>query len=430
MDLITQQSALNGSVNIPGSKSHTIRAVAIASLANGDSHIRGPLDSSDTQSAVECYRALGAQIDQRQDGWHVKGTNGQLTPPDHTIDVDNSGTTIRIAIGSCALMTQGEVTLTGDEQIQRRPAGPLAQSLNDLGATITDINNTGCPPFSVKGPIQGGETTIECKTSQYLSSLLMCCPLIKGNDQTIIYVPLLNEKPYVEITLDWLSRQGIKVFYEFGETSTFIIPPNQSYTPVNRHIPADFSSATFFLAAGALPGNDIKCNGLDFSDTQGDKLVIDYLANLQANFPNRTNDDYSRVSGGALQGCEIDMNATPDALPMMAVLACFVSGETRLINVPQARMKETDRIAVMAQELTKLGADIEELPDGLIIRQSQLKSGTVQGHGDHRVIMSLAIAGTQIQGGVHIQGADAMSVTYPTFAQDLQSIGGQVTIHD
>jgi len=425
MDLTTQKSTLNGTVDIPGSKSHTIRSVAIAALANGNSHIRGPLDSSDTQSAVEAYRALGAKIDQRVDGWHVTGQCGKLTAPDHTIDVGNSGTTIRIALGSCALMTEGEVTLTGDKQIQRRPAKPLARSLKDLGATVVDINNTGCPPFSVKGPIQGGETTIECKTSQYLSSLLMCCPLAQND--TLIKVPLLNETPYVGITLDWLNRQGIKLDYE-SDYSEFRVPGRQSYTPVNRLIPADFSSATFFLAAGALPGNQVTSSGLDYSDTQGDKAVVEYLKALGANVT--LVEQSIHVTADTLQGCEIDMNATPDALPMMAVLACFVSGETRLVNVPQARMKETDRIAVMCQELTKIGADIEELSDGLIIRQSNLRSSSVQGHGDHRVIMSLAIAGTQIDGGVHIQDADAMSVTYPTFAQDLQSIGGQVTIHD
>jgi 3-phosphoshikimate 1-carboxyvinyltransferase len=425
MDLTTKKSTLNGTVNIPGSKSHTIRAVAIASLADGVSHIRGPLDSSDTQAAVETYRVLGATIDQREDAWHVTGTNGKLTAPSDTIDVGNSGTTIRIAMGSCALIPEGTVTLTGDEQIQGRPAQPLADALNDLGATITNLNGTDCPPFTIQGRIQGGETSIECKTSQYLSSLLMACPL--ADNDTHIKVPLLNEAPYVGITLDWLDRQGIKIDYA-EDYSEFHVPGRQTYQPVNRLIPADFSSATFFLAAGALAGNDITSNALDYTDTQGDKAVVEYLHSLGAKVT--VNETSVHVTNAPLTGCEIDMNATPDALPMMAVLGCFTQGETRLVNVPQARMKETDRIAVMAQELTKIGADIEELPDGLIIRQSQLKPGTVQGHGDHRVIMSLAIAGTQINGGVHIQGADAMSVTYPTFAQDLASIGGNVKITD
>lgn len=424
MDLTTRQSNLSGSVDIPGSKSHTIRAVAIASLADGESHIRGPLDSEDAHAAVKTYTALGANIDQREDGWHVTGTNGNLTAPSDIIDVGNSGTTIRIAMGSCALIPEGTVTLTGDEQIQRRPAGPLAQALNDLGATVSDLNGTGCPPFSIQGQIKGGHTTIECVTSQYLSSLLMCTPLAEND--TIITVPLLNEAPYVGITLDWLKRQGINV-NAADDYSEFHVPGGQTYAPVDRLIPADFSSATFFLCAGALAGNSVTSRGLDYSDTQGDKAVVEYLRALGADVT--VNESDIHVQHKALVGCEIDMNATPDALPMLAVLACFAEGETRLVNVPQARLKETDRIAVMAQELKKLGADVEELDDGLIIRQSDLHSGTVSGHGDHRVVMSLAIAGTRIEDGVKIEGADAMAVTYPTFAEDLRSIGGDVTQH-
>lgn len=424
MDLTTRQSNLSGTVDIPGSKSHTIRAVAIASLAEGESHIRGPLDSEDAHAAVNTYTALGAKIDQREDGWHVTGTGGKLTAPAEAIDVGNSGTTINIAMGSCALIPDGKVTLTGDEQIQVRPAKPLAQSLNDLGATVIDLNGTGCPPYSIEGTLRGGSTTIECKTSQYLSSLLMACPL--AEQDTHITVPLLHEAPYVGITLDWLARQGIKIDAA-DDYSEFHIPGGQSYQPVDRHIPADFSSATFFLCAGALPGNSITSNGLDYSDTQGDKAVVEYLNALGADVT--IQDATIHVSHRELKGCEIDMNATPDALPMLAVLACFAQGETRLVNVPQARLKETDRIAVMAQELATLGANITEREDGLIIRQSQLHTGTVSGHGDHRVIMSLAIAGTQIPDGVHIEGADAMAVTYPTFASDLASIGGDLTQH-
>jgi len=424
MDLICRKSRLQGTVAIPGSKSHTIRAVAIASLASGDSTIEGALDSSDTHSAAEAYSTLGATIQSQGTTWRISGTDGNLTAPPDPIDVGNSGTPIRIAMGSCALISEGNVILTGDEQIQRRPAKPLAQSLNDLGAKVEDMNGTGCPPFRVQGRIRGGETSIEAITSQYLSSLLMCTPL--ADNDTLIRVPLLNEAPYVGITLDWLDRQGIKLDYA-SDYSEFRIPGGQSYAPVNRRIPADFSSATFFLAAGACLDNAVTCEGLDFSDTQGDKAVVEYLKAMGARVT--MNDQTISVQADALRGCELDMNATPDALPMMAVLGCLAQGETRLVKVPQARMKETDRIAVMHQELTKMGADIEELPDGLIIRQSNLKGTEVQGHGDHRVIMSLAVAGTFIEGTTTVKGADAMSITYPDFAAHIQSIGGNVKMN-
>ncbi len=273
----------------------------------------------------------------------------------------------------------------------------------------------------VSGTLRGGEARIEAVTSQYVSALLLNAPLAEGN--TRLLVPLLNEKPYVVMTLDWLHKQGAHVSYD-DELSEFHIPGGQQYAPVNRAIPADFSSATFFLAAGALPGNDVVCRGLDMDDTQGDKAVVDYLRAMGARVDIQA--DGIHVRAEALRGCELDLNATPDALPMLAALACFAEGETRLVNVPQARLKETDRIQVMRQELEKLGAQITELEDGMIIQGGTLHAADVDGHDDHRVIMALAIAATAIEGATCIHGAEAVNVTYPGFTSDLEALGGAV----
>ncbi len=412
-------------MEIPGSKSHTIRAVAISALAGGKSVIREPLLSADTRATVDAYSALGATIEQIPGLWRIQGTGGEIRAPSGPIDVGNSGTTLRIAMGSCALLRSGKAVLTGDEQIQRRPAGPLAQSLTDLGANAVSQRGDGCAPFEIAGTLRGGETSIEAVTSQYLSSLLMCTPLAEGD--STIHVPLLNERPYVGITLDWLARQGIRIEHN-DDLSEFRVPGGQSYARVDRRIPGDFSSATFFLCAGALPGNDIVCRGLDYSDTQGDKAVVEYLREMGAEVT--VEKDEIRVKAAALSGCELDLNATPDALPAMAAIGCFARGETRLVNVPQARMKETDRIAVMRAELEKLGADVEELEDGLIVRESALHGALVDGHGDHRVVMALAIAGTHIEGETTIEGAEAMDITYPGFADALARLGGSVACLD
>lgn len=422
MKLICTPSTLRGSVEIPGSKSHTIRAVAIASLAHGESRIRGPLESDDTEAAVRAYSALGADIRVEPGEWRIKGTGGALRAPTGPIDVGNSGTTLRIAMGSSALVAEGITVLTGDDQIRRRPAGPLVGALNDLGAQARFLKDNGCPPVEIRGPIQGGTTSIKCETSQYLSSLLMCAPLAERD--TVITVPLLNEAPYVGITIDWLTRHGIKLEYA-GDYSEFAVPGGQRYQPVNRRIPADFSSGTFFLAAGALGENDIESLGLDMNDTQGDKAVVDYLRAFGARVD--VSPEGVRVSAKNLKGCELDLNATPDALPMMAVLGCFASGETRLVNVPQARIKETDRIAVMKEELETMGADIEELPDGLVVRESRLKGAVVNGHADHRVVMSLAIAAMAATGETIIEGAEAADVTYPGFRTALASLNAELS---
>ena len=424
-NLVCGCSQLRGDVVIPGSKSHTIRAVAIASLAEGDSFIERPLESEDARASIVAYRALGATIEIGSDAWRVHGFGGTPQAPDDVIDVANSGTTMRIATGSCSLLRSGAAVLTGDDQIRRRPCGPVAKSLTDLGAKVWSTRGNGCPPMIVEGRLRGGNTTIEAVSSQYLTSLLMAAPLADGD--TTIDVALLNEGPYVEMTLDWLRRQGIVVEQEGatpGKDLRYHVRGGQRYLPVSRPIPADWSTATFFLAAGALGDNAIRVQGLDLSDTQGDRAVLDYVRRLGARVV--VDADGILVQANDLVGCEFDLNATPDALPMMAVVGCFARGETRLVNVPQARLKETDRIAVMRQELQKLGATIDELPDGLVIKQSTLRGGHVEGHDDHRVVMALAIAGTHMDGVTTIHGSEAMAVTYPGFVDAITALGGAV----
>ena len=423
MKLLVDGSTLTGTVEIPGSKSHTIRAVAIAALAEGESLIEQPLDSADARAALRAYSAFGARVTEEDNCWHVAGTGGALSAPDDVIDVANSGTTIRVALGSAALLAEGQAVLTGDAQVRSRPCGPLVRSLNDLGATVRSTRGDGCAPIVVEGRLKGGSTVIEAVTSQYVTSLLINSPLAES--ETRIRVPLLNEKPYVEITLDWLRRQGI-TFEAAEDLSEFHVPGGQAYAPVRRRIPGDFSSATFFLAAGALGGNRVFSKGLDMSDTQGDKAVVGYIEAMGAKVTVLENG--VEVEAESLQGCELDLNATPDALPMMAVLACFAEGETRLVNCPQARLKETDRIHVMRVELEKLGAQVTELADGLVIHESTLRPAAVEGHDDHRVVMALAIGASMLDGTTVLNGYEAVNITFPSFLDALTGLGGQARV--
>jgi len=415
-----RKSVLRGEVKIPPSKSHTIRAIAVASLAAGDSVVLNPLDSADTRSAVRVYRGLGAEISMGPDGWYVRGREGEPKVPEEVLDVGNSGTTLMFALGTCALLREGAAVLTGDAQTRNRPADPLLSSLNDLGAIAFSTRGNGRAPFVVQGRIRGGTTSLEAHSSQYLSSLLLSVPL--GDGDAIIRVPLLNEEPYVWMTLDWMRRQGIR--WEQQGMEEFRIPGGQSYRSFHRRMPGDFSSATFFLAAGALEGNDIVCSGLDLDDPQGDKAVIEYLRCMGARV--EVEEDRVRVAAADLQGVDLDLNHTPDALPMMAVLACFARGKTRLGNVPQARIKETDRISVMCQELRKMGARIRELPDGLLVEESQLEGARLQGHGDHRVVMALTVAGLAAPGETEIDTAEAVAITFPQFSHCLEQLGADL----
>ena len=428
MKLLVDQSRLLGTVPIPGSKSHTIRGVAIASLADGTSTIRHPLISGDTMSAVSCFRELGADIDtESPNEWTITGTGGSIHVPDEPIDVGNSGTTLRIAAGTAALATGSKpIVLTGDHQIQSRPIEPLLQSLSDLGAMAKSIKGNGMAPISVQGRMRGGDTAIECMTSQYLTSLLMAAPL--ADNKTRIAVTLLNEPDYVQMTLDWLDKQGI--LYDNYNLQRFEITGGQRYKPFDLPIPADFSSATFFLCAGAILDANITLTGLDFTDSQPDKIVADYLENMGADI--RVDGNRVRIRRSELKGVDIDMNRTPDALPAMAVVGAFASGTTRLLNVPQARKKETDRIACMAAELTKLGIETEELPDGLVIHHcKKIKPAALSGHHDHRIVMALSLA-LMSRGSVggSIDTAEAINVTFPEFVTLMRALGANMKLSE
>ncbi|MHC4680177.1 MAG: 3-phosphoshikimate 1-carboxyvinyltransferase [Planctomycetota bacterium] len=409
MKLIVKKSRLKGTVSIPASKSHTIRAVAIASLADGASRIRNPLDSSDTLAAVSCYRALGAVIDTSDHQmWKVTGTAGNIAVPDETIDVQNSGTTLRIALGSAALAPAGRTTtLTGDEQIRNRPVGPLLEALNELGATCTSLNNNGKAPVQVTGKLAGGRTTIAASTSQYVSSLLLAAPLAPKD--TEIDVTMLNEPGYVQMTLDWLDRQRIE--YENDAMQTFNVKGNQSYKAYEGAIGGDFSSATFFLCAAALVGDEVTLLGLDFTDSQPDKAVLEYLQAMGADISVAA--DSITVKASSLHGTEIDMNKTPDA---------------KLLNVPQARSKETDRIKCMAEELKKMDVEIEELPDGLIVHGGKPRPAELHGWGDHRIVMALSVAALALDEPSVIDTAEAMKVTFPQFAQLMRGLGAEMEL--
>ncbi|MHC4533026.1 MAG: 3-phosphoshikimate 1-carboxyvinyltransferase [Planctomycetota bacterium] len=424
MKLIVKKSRLKGTVLIPGSKSHTIRAVAVASLAAGESLIHNPLDSSDTQAAVACYRALGAEINTSDPKlWKVTGTDGAITPPPEIIDVGNSGTTLRIAMGSASLAQPGQtISFTGDEQIQTRPVGPLMDALSQLGAKCTSIKNNGKAPVEITGKLTGGKTVIAATTSQYLSSLLLCAPLASKDSQ--IDVTLLNEPGYVQMTLDWLDKQRIQ--YDNQQFQTFNIKGNQSYKAFDAAIPADFSSATFFLCAAAISAEQVNLLGLDFTDSQPDKAVVDYLKAMGADIsigPNSVT-----IKAATLKGAELDMNQTPDALPAMAVTAAFAKGSTKLLNVPQARSKETDRIKCMAEELKKMNIDVEELPDGLIIGPGKSKPAELHGWADHRIVMALSLAGMNMDAQCTIDTAEAISVTFPGYVDLMKDLGANMEV--
>jgi 3-phosphoshikimate 1-carboxyvinyltransferase len=417
--LKSSRSVLSGEIYIPASKSHTIRAVAIAAVANGVSTLINPLMSDDAKSALLGAREMGARV-QLGNNWIINGINGAPGKACHHINVGNSGTSLRILTALCAL-GNNPVTFDGDKSIRQRPMMPLLSALNNLGAEIVESAGGKCP-FTIRGPVQGGKTTVNGVSSQFLTALLIACPLAPGDSE--IMVENLNEKPYVEITLDWLRRMGIR--FEQRGLDWFRVYGGQQYKAFERQIPADFSTAAFPLCAAAITGSELLIRGLDFNDHQGDKAVFSYFEQMGTEIHHTSEGVW--VKGKSLNGTDIDMNATPDALPAMAVAACFARGTTRLLNVPQARLKECDRITAMANELGKMGAQVEELEDGLVIHHSQLKGAEVHGYDDHRMVMALSVAGLAADGETIVDTAESASVTFPAFIEDMKMLGAQFDI--
>jgi 3-phosphoshikimate 1-carboxyvinyltransferase len=423
LKLRVKPGKVGGSIAIPGSKSHTIRGLLAGTLADGKCTLERPLRASDTESCVDICRALGAQVDSRSDDrWVVHGTAGRPRAAADVIDVGNSGTSLFLAMGLAAL-ADGETVFTGDEQIRRRPGGPLIAALNELGATARAEGPNGCAPFVIEGRLRGGRATMECPISQYISSLSLSCPLAEGD--TVVEVPLLNEKPYAGMTLGWLEKLGIR--YSADDTlSHFEFPGGQAYHAFSLLIPADFSSATFFMLAAAITGSTLTLQGLDMTDTQGDKAVVSMFERMGCTVEVRP-DGLSIAGPERLQGATFDLNATPDALPSLAVAGCLAEGETRLLNVPQARAKETDRLDVMNRELSKMGGVVEELEDGLVVRGTgALRGAEVSGWKDHRIVMALAVAGLAADGPTTVDTAETAAITFPNFADLMRQTGADI----
>ena len=426
MKIKVSKSTIKGKIFVPGSKSHTVRALAAALVSNGTSIIRNPLVSDDTTSCLNAIQKLGAKFTEINEDneliWKIEGNAGKLTNiTDEMIDLGNSGTSLRLLTGLAATGNI-KICFDGDNSLRGRPMGPLILSLAKLGVKAGASEEGKCP-VAVRGPILGGSTVIDGTTSQFISSLLFAAPL--GKNSSVIDVININEKPYIELTLEWLDFLGIKYNCK-SDYSRFTIRGNQTYTAFDKTIPADFSTATFALAAAAITGDKLKICNLDFTDKQGDKEVFEYLE-LMGMRVEEHGKNVSVYRKGKLYGdVTLDLNSTPDALPAMAAISCYAKGKTVLGNAPHARFKETDRISAMAKELTKMGAKIQELKDGLVIKGSKLTGTVVNGYNDHRIIMALAIAGMGAIGETVIKNAEAVSVTYPNFIEDFKNIGANI----
>ena len=425
MNLVVEKSeGLEGTIKIPASKSHTIRGIVIASLAKGISVLENPLYSEDTKAAIEGCRTLGATIHEKRNKLEIAGFDGKPKSYENLeiiINTLNSGTTTNLLAGAAAL-GNSKFRIIGDESVNKRPVQPLIKSLNDLGAKAYVFGFNGCPPITVKGPLKGGKTTIDAKSSQYLSSLLIACPLAKKD--SIITAENVCETPYILMTIKWLRGQNIK-FKFTSDYKNYKIDGRQKYHAFEKKIPSDWSSAAFLIAAAStIDNSNIFLKGLDIKDSQGDKTIVDYIKSMDGNIA--VEKKGMRIQYSKLKGTVLDLNNTPDLLPIMAVLGCYAEGKTELINVANARLKETDRIKVTCEELSKMGAKIKETENGLVVEKSNLKGANLKGHYDHRVVMALSVAGMFADGETTIDNAEAINVTFPNYIEMMKNLGAKM----
>lgn len=419
-------SKISGEVFAPTSKSYTHRAIAIGALSN-ECNVRKPLLSADTLATVSACEKLGAKIEKENGDLHIIGIKGRPNVPDDVIDVKNSGTTLRLMTAISSLAS-GATVLTGDSSIRGRPNQPLLDVLNKLNVEVFSTRNNGCAPIVVKGRLKGSAAEIDgSMSSQFISALLMACPL--ATEDTILSVKgQMKSRPYVDITIEMLSQAGVRIIVDETNGIKFIIPANQKYDLKEYTVPGDFSSASYLLAAAAMLGPCITVHNL-FPSKQGDAEIINVLRQMGAEVHWDTEKGVVTVKGKNLKGITFDAGATPDLVPTVAVLAAVADGVTVIGNAKHVRYKETDRLHAMAVELSKMGIMVKEEPDSLTITGGKLTGADLHGWHDHRIVMSLTLAG-MVAGKTTIDTAESVSISYPSFFDDVRSIGAKIEMLD
>jgi 3-phosphoshikimate 1-carboxyvinyltransferase len=411
---IKPRSRINSTVRLPGSKSITHRSAIAASLASGESTVRGFLTCEDTLYTIGALRELGAGISSEAEALLVKGTGGRFSSVQgrRQFSLGNSGTSIRLLLSTVSL-ARGEFLLMGSPRILRRPIGELVDALNQLGVDVVCVEQNGCPPVLVHARgIKGGRVTISGEeSSQHVSSLLLAGPYAE-KDIEIEVAGRLVSKPYVDITIEVMRGFGVSVVRD--DYRYFGVPAGNGYHPCQFLVEGDLSAASYFWAAAAVTsGKVITENIRPHTTMQGDIGFLEILREMGCRVERKS--DQVTVYGGPLCGIEADMSALPDQVPTLAAAALFADGRTAIRNVPHLRYKESDRLKNIALEWGKLGGMVEELADGLIIHGGgRLHGGEVESHNDHRLAMSLAVVGLRVP-GVGINGEGCVNKSFPRF---------------
>ena len=416
-----EKSKISGEVNCPANKSYTHRAIFLSALSDGKSIIKKVLHSNDTNATISACRAFGVEVNESDDTVSVENSIGSRVQGS-MINAQNSGTTLRIATAIAAL-SGGNTELTGDDSLKKRPMRPILDSLESLG--ITTESNDGKPPITIKGKIDGNYVNIKGDiSSQFISALLIIAPRLESG-LTIEIDGNVVSKPYIDLTITTMKKFGVdvKVVEPYKKYSIL----HQIYQPTTFIVPSDFSNLALLLSANVLLGDSLKIK-ISLGDLpQGDEAIVDMLEQMGVNVT-LDNETITTKSPELLDGGKFDLSNTPDLLPALAILVLKCKTQIEIFNVKHARYKETDRIAIICNELKKIGVVVTEKEDGMILKKGDLINGVeLNAHEDHRLFMAFSIVGMLI-GDCTVTDPDSASVSYPDFISDMQNCGARMLV--
>ena len=413
---------INLTIQPPGSKSITNRALLCAALATGTSTLSGVLDSDDTRVMIDCLMTLGVSLHCVPDSQTVQvvGCDGTFPNSDTSLQVENSGTTIRFLTAVLGIHG-GQHSLHGTDRMHERPIGPLVEALNSLGANVVTQSPNDCPPVTIDNNRIGGGTVLVSGSvsSQYLSGLMMAAPLAASGLRIELTGELVS-RPYVSMTQSVMRRFGVDSNLAIDQVPVrFEVQPDEAYRACEYMIEPDASAASYFWAAAAICGGSATVTGLNRDSLQGDVRFVECLKGMGCEVT--YGDGQFTVTGPATRGIDVDMSDISDTVQTLAAVAMFVDGPTRIRGVAHNRVKETDRIGNLAIELRKLGAEVVEHSDGMTIVPAGTRPAVVETYDDHRMAMSLSLVGLR-QSGVVITNPGCTAKTYPNFFEDLKLV--------
>ncbi len=417
---IPTRGAIDAVVWVPGSKSITNRALLVAALAAGDSELSGGLDSDDTQAMIEGLTALGCKITLAADVWRVGGRRGRLERSAAAIHARGSGTTARFLTAAAAL-ANGTVVIDGNARMRARPIADLVDALRALGVRVDVLGENGCPPVRVHGgTLPGGRAEIDARSSsQYVSAVLLAAPYARADVLLEFIEGSLVSRPYVDLTLDVMRAFGAEA--DWSGASALRVTAGRGYQGRAYAIEPDASAAVYPFCAAAISGGRARVAGIPASSIQADMKVLDVLEAMGCSV--LRDSDSTQVCGplGRLRGVDVDMNDMPDAALAIAVTAVFAGGPTRLRNIANLRIKETDRLLALETELRKLGAGATTTADSLMIEPGRLHGAQIDTYDDHRMAMSFALAGLRVP-GVAIRNPACVGKTWPDYFDMLERL--------